>query len=94
MLRLGGRSEKRTARAVAIELSRLDESLLKEKAFTENVSPRGARVVTEREWQPGSLVLFICPKDGVRSQAQIVYCQRLGESRFAVGLELSARLEQ
>jgi hypothetical protein len=93
MVRLSGRSESRIARTVTVNISPLDEPLLKETAFTENISPRGARVVTEQEWQPGSLVLFISPKDGVRSQAQIVYCQRLGESRFAVGLELSARLE-
>jgi hypothetical protein len=94
MLGLSGRSEKRIARTVTVNISRLDEPSLKETACTENISPRGARVVTEREWQPGSLVLFISPKDGVRSEAQIVYCQHLGESRFAVGLELSARLEQ
>jgi hypothetical protein len=89
-----GRSEKRTARAEAVELSCLDDSLLKERAFTENVSPLGARVVTGRECQPGTRVLVIFPKDGVRSRAEVVYCARLAESRFAVGLELSTRVEQ
>ena len=44
-----GRFEKRTARSVAVELSRMDTSLLKEKALTENVSSPGIRVATERE---------------------------------------------
>jgi PilZ domain-containing protein len=89
-----GRSERRTARTIAVELSRLGEPLLNERTFTENVSPRGARVVTEREWQPGANLLLISLKDDVRSQAQIVYCARLAKGRFAVGLELSTRVEQ
>ena len=89
-----GRSEKRTARAEAVELSRLDDSLLRERAFTENVSPLGARIVTEREWEPGTQVLAIFPEEGVRSRARVVYCARLAKYRFAVGLELSTRVEQ
>jgi len=58
------------------------------------VSPRGARVVTGREWQPGARVLLICPEDNVRLEAEIVYYQRLAKNRFAVGLELSARVER
>ena len=37
---------------MAVELSRMDTSLLKERALTENVSSRGMRVATERECKP------------------------------------------
>jgi hypothetical protein len=89
-----GRFEKRTARTIAVQLCSLYEPLLKEGTLTENVSARGARVATRGEWPPGARLLLIAPEYNVRLEAQIVYCQRLGKNRFAVGLELSARVEQ
>ena len=88
-----GRSEKRIARAVSVEVCLSDEPMLKERTLTENVSAHGARVLIGRKLRPGQHVLIGSPKEGVQSQAQIVYCQRVTESRFAVGLELSGRVE-
>jgi hypothetical protein len=85
-----GRREKRTARVVPVELSRLDNPLHKERAFTENLSAHGARVVTEREWHAGTIVLIVSSKAALDSRARIVYCQPLGINRFAVGVELLA----
>jgi hypothetical protein len=65
----------------------------RERTLTENVSPHGARVLMGREWRPGQYVMVTSPKEGVWAQGQIVYCQLLAESRFAVGLELSVRVE-
>ncbi len=75
-----GRFEKRIARAVTIEVCPQNEPMLKERTLTENVSPQ-------------QHVLLIFPKEGVRSEAQIVYCERVTQSRFAVGLELSEEVE-
>jgi len=61
--------------------------------LTENVSAHGARVLMEQKSQPGQQVLVNSPKEGVRTQARIIYCQRVSERRFAVGLELSGRVE-
>ncbi len=88
-----GRFEKRIARAVTVEIRPEDEAMAKERTLTENVSPHGARVLMEREWRPGQQVMVISPKEGVWTRGQIVYCQLLAESRFAVGLELSVRVE-
>lgn len=88
-----GRFEKRIARAVTVEIRPEDEGIPKERTLTENVSPYGARVLMNREWRPGQHVFLIFPRKGVQTRAQIVYCQRLPESRFAVGLELSAQVE-
>jgi len=88
-----GRSEKRIARTVSVEVCLQDEPKLKERMLTENVSAHGARVFMERKLQPGQQVLVSSPKEGVRSQARIVYCQRVSEKRFAVGLELSGRVD-
>src|SRR6267378_6112928 len=59
-----GRYERRAARAVTVELLRLDESRLSERTVTENVSPRGARVVTEMICAPGKHVLVTSPQGG------------------------------
>jgi hypothetical protein len=88
-----GRFEKRIARAVTVEIRPEDEGLPNERTLTENVSARGARVLMDREWQPGQRVMVISPKEGVRARGQIVYCEVLAENRFAVGLELSVRVE-
>src|SRR6266403_633933 len=88
-----GRYEKRIAKAVTVEIRPEDESMPKERTLTENVRPHGARVLMEREWRPGQQVMVICPREGVRARGQIVYCELLAESRFAVGLELSVRVE-
>jgi len=84
-----GRMEKRIAKTLILEICLYDEPGLKERTITENVSPRGARVLVEREWRPRQQVLVISPNEGVRSRGQIVYCERVAEGKFAVGLELS-----
>jgi hypothetical protein len=89
-----GRHESRTARAVNVELVRLDESQRKEEAVTENLSPRGARVVTELICLPGNHVLLTSPQEGVKSVARVIYCERLDNRRFAVGLQLAVRTEE
>jgi hypothetical protein len=87
-----GRSDRRIAKEVAVELARLDHLQLKEAAITQNVSARGIRVATEHLWRPGDRVLLSSPESTVRSQARVVYCQRMGNNRFGVGLELFAPL--
>jgi hypothetical protein len=89
-----GRYEKRTARTVTVELLRLDESRLNKRAVTENVSPRGARVVTELICAPGKHVLVTAPEEGVKSLARVVYCQRVESTKFVVGLQLVVRVEK
>ena len=88
-----GRSEKRITRTVSVEVCLQDEPRLNERMLTENVSAHGARVFMERKLQPGQQVLVSSPKEGVRSQGRIVYCEGLSEGRFVVGLEFSGRVE-
>ena len=88
-----GRSEKRIARTMRVEVCVQDETKLNERTLTENVSAHGARVLMQLRLQPGQRVLVNSPNEGVRSQARIVYCQRVSERKFAVGLELSGRVE-
>jgi hypothetical protein len=55
----------------------MNTSLLRVRALTENVSSRGIRVATEREWKPGDPAPVISMKDAVWCQALVVYCKPL-----------------
>jgi hypothetical protein len=78
---------------MSVEVCLQDETKLNERTLTENVSAHGARVLMQLKLQPGQRVLVNSPDEDVRSQARIVYCQRVSERKFAVGLELSGRVE-
>src|SRR5712691_7716470 len=89
-----GRMEKRSARAVAVELSCPDLSHPPETTFTENVSLHGVRVVANQRWRVGDRPLLKSLEGDFRSQAQVMYCQRLPNSALAVGLELVRPAEE
>jgi len=89
-----GRREKRTPMEVPVVLSLPNKNPYKERTLTENVSPRGLRAVTKRTWQPGTRLLVTFDREGIQGPARVVYCQRLANDRFAVGLALSAQMKQ
>ena len=71
----------------------LGGATLKETTVTENVSARGARVLMQQRLPPRQEAVLVAPGDGAQAPARVVYCQRLSDNRFAVGLELSSRVE-
>jgi hypothetical protein len=87
--RSDGRFGRRIPKRLTAELSRPDESVPKEMTFTENVSLRGARVVTVQRWLPETRVLVTFLRNGVRSEGRVAYCQRKEAGGFAIGVELS-----
>ena len=87
-----GRSDRRITKEVAVELARPDDPQLKETAIAQNVSARGMQIATEDVWLPGDPVLLRSPESGLRTHARVVYCKRMENNRFAVGLELLAPL--
>ena len=58
-----------------------------ESTFTENVSSRGARVVSVRRWEQGENLLFASRTGEFRSSARVAYCQPLQGEGVAVGVE-------
>jgi len=84
------RSEKRIRQIWDAEVSLSDESVTREKTFTENVSLHGARVTTTRCWQPGTRVLVTLPRNGVRFEGRVAYCQRKASGEFVIGVEVAA----
>ena len=87
-----GRSDRRITKVEAVELARPNEPKLRELAIAQNVSDRGMQVATEEVWLPGHLVLLSSLESGLHTRARVVYCKRMENNRFAVGLELLAPL--
>jgi hypothetical protein len=87
-----GRCDKRISKEVVVELVRSDAPEPKEVALVQNVSARGVRVATQQTWHPGDNLLLSSPESGFQTQARVVYCQRLENNRFAIGLEFSTPL--
>src|ERR1700722_1656037 len=73
---------------VTVDLSGLDVHTVAQQGVTENVSARGARVVTNKPWQPNDHVTVRSLLGNLRSRARVVYCQPLGNDSVAIGVEL------
>jgi hypothetical protein len=82
------RLEDRAPVHVTVDLSGLDIHTVAQQGVTENVSARGARVVTSKPWQPNDHLKLRSLLGSLRSRARVVYCQPLGKDSFAIGLEL------
>jgi hypothetical protein len=61
-----------------------------EATFTENVSARGARVVSVRRWETGSPLVLASRSGEFRSEARVAYCQPLHGDGYAIGVEFLA----
>ncbi len=58
-----------------------------ESTFTENVSARGARVVSFRRWEQGERLTFVSRTGEFRSSARVAYCHQMQGEGFAIGVE-------
>jgi hypothetical protein len=58
-----------------------------EATFTENVSPKGARVVSIRRWDKGAQLNIASRTGEFRSAARVAYCQPLHGDGYAIGVE-------
>jgi len=58
-----------------------------ESTFTENVSARGARVISARRWEQDEPLKFASRTGEFRSSARVAYCQSLQGDGFAIGVE-------
>jgi PilZ domain len=88
---LDGRIEKRIPMAMAMNLVSAEDRLVTEKVLTENVSPHGARVVTNRCWQPGDQAQLVPSAGESGFPARVVYCHRRRNGLSCLGLEFRAR---
>src|SRR5258708_20103561 len=58
-----------------------------EATFTENVSAKGARVVSVRRWETGAPLVLAPRTAQFRSEARVAYCHPLRAEGSAAGVE-------
>jgi hypothetical protein len=84
------RTEDRTPLKVTVDLSSLDVRTPAQEGVTENVSSRGARVLTSKPWKPNDRLNVRSLRGNFRSRARVVYCVPVEGDQFAIGLQLFA----
>jgi hypothetical protein len=82
-----GRLEKRIRLAVPVQISSLLDPAMTERTTTENVCSLGIRVLTQRARDLNERLMISSLIDARRTLASVVYCQRLPDGRFGVGLQ-------
>ena len=81
------RAERRIPMEVAVFVSGHRNTPGVEATFTENVSERGARVVSVRRWQLNERLMIASRTGEFRSTARVAYCQTLPGQGYAIGVE-------
>jgi hypothetical protein len=82
-----GRHEKRTSLAIPVRISSLEEPSASERSTTENVCSLGIRVLVSHAREMNQRLLIKPAKGELLADARVVYCQRLVDGKFALGLE-------
>jgi hypothetical protein len=81
------RSEKRVPMEVGVRISGHSAIPGTETTFTQNVSARGACVLSTRPWKINDKMVIATMTGSFKSVARVAYCAVTPESQFAVGLE-------
>jgi hypothetical protein len=81
------RAEQRISMEIPVVLDGHRRTPGSESTFTENVSARGARVVSVRNWEKGETLTLVSRTGEFRSSARVAYCQPLHGEGYAVGVE-------
>lgn len=90
---ISGRMEKRLPIAIVVRLAHVLNPPKNgaEMTYTDNVSAHGARVVSNRPWEKGEVARVTSLKDDSALLGRVVYCQKLGDSRYGIGLSFVDR---
>jgi len=84
------RSEARMSAVEPVQLCGLDQPFVTEPVHTQNISTRGARVMTQRIWEPGTRLLIKSLRSDFWARTRVVYWRSFSNTRFAMGLEFVA----
>jgi hypothetical protein len=82
-----GRLEKRIRLAVPLQISSVLDPAAVERTTTENVCSLGMRVLTQRARELNERLMISSLRGDLRTLVRVVYCQRLPDGRFGVGLQ-------
>lgn len=81
-----GRKDPRVPARIELNLRKADGSDLGEILFTENVCRGGVGLFTGNFWRPNQEVLLRALRLGFTARGRIVYCHRVADRHFAVGI--------
>jgi PilZ domain len=81
------RTERRIPMEIPVVLDGHRQTPGAESTFTENVSAKGARVMSVRRWDKGESLTFVSRTGEFRSSARVAYCQPLHGDGYAIGVE-------
>jgi hypothetical protein len=83
-----GRLHRRIHLTVPVNLLNAGEPRAAEDGVTENVSPRGARVLVKTPMESDALLLLKSPTSRFRTSVRVVYCELLPGGQFGLGLQV------
>jgi hypothetical protein len=86
-----GRLEKRTRLALPVQISSLQYPTAPEPTTTENVSSLGIRVLSQLPRVPNEQLMIKSLDGDLRTLVRVVYCQRLPDGRFGLGLQFQGQ---
>lgn len=89
-----GRFEKRTRLAIPVRISSLEEPSTGERSTTENICSQGLRVLVRHARELNERLLIKSADGELQTDARVVYCERLLDGRFALGLEFRGDLSR
>ena len=82
-----GRLEKRIRLAIPVEVSSPQEPSATERTITENVCSLGIRILTQRSKELNDRLMIRSLEADLPTLARVVYCERLPDGRFGVGVQ-------
>lgn len=88
---LSGRNERRLPIIVVVNLARANGAVPEksERTYTDNISAHGVRVHSTHPWQLGDHAKIAPVKGEPTMIGEVVYCQRLADDRFFIGLRFA-----
>jgi hypothetical protein len=84
--------ERRVRIIVVVRLAQAESASSdgEERTFTDNISAHGARIFSKHAWKLGD-ILRVTPLNGSTACGKVVYCQRLPDDRYSIGLKFQDR---
>ena len=86
-----GRLEKRIALSLPVEISNLYDPSRTERSTTENVCSLGMRLLTQKARELNERLMISSMVGNMRALARVIYCERLPDGRFGVGIQFQGR---
>src|ERR671925_1601496 len=86
-----GRLEKRVQLSLPVQISSLYDPSTAERTTTENVCSLGMRVLTQKARELNERLMVSSLAGDLRALARVVYCQRLPDGRFGLGVQFQGQ---